>query len=83
MAFATRRSGGASIRSRYFSTSEASDDGRWSTRVIAYVDTALHLATALAVRDQVEDLVLASRDESLGRAARSMGLPVEGRAVAR
>jgi predicted nucleic acid-binding protein len=42
---------------------------------------ALHLATALAVRDQVEDLVLVTHDERLGLAARSMGLPVEGIAV--
>jgi predicted nucleic acid-binding protein len=39
---------------------------------------ALHLATALAVRNQVDDLVLATHDERLGLAARAMGLPVEG-----
>ena len=42
---------------------------------------ALHLATALVVRDQVDDLVLATHDESLGLAARAMGFSVEGLAV--
>lgn len=44
---------------------------------------ALHLATALAVREQVADLVMATHDEALGIAARSMGLPVEGIAATR
>ena len=44
---------------------------------------ALHLATALAVRGEVGDIVLLTHDESLGLAARAMGLPVEGVAVAR
>ena len=42
---------------------------------------ALHLATALAVRDQVDDLVLATHDESLGLAGRAMGFQVEGLTV--
>ena len=39
---------------------------------------ALHLATALALREQVADLVLATHDEALALAARSMGMPVVG-----
>lgn len=39
---------------------------------------ALHLATALAVRDEFPDLVLATHDARLALAATSMGFPVEG-----
>jgi uncharacterized protein len=42
---------------------------------------AVHLATALAVREQVDGLVLATHDERLGLGALAMGLPVEGVAV--
>lgn len=43
---------------------------------------ALHLSTALAVREQVAGLVLATHDFDLALAARSMGLPVAGAATA-
>lgn len=39
---------------------------------------ALHLATALAVRDRFEGLTFATHDERLGLAAAAMGFPVEG-----
>lgn len=39
---------------------------------------ALHLASALAVRDQVDALIFATHDAELGQAARSMGFVVEG-----
>lgn len=42
---------------------------------------ALHLSTALALREQIPDLVLATHDHALGLAARSMGLRVEGAAA--
>ena len=39
---------------------------------------AIHLATALAVRDQLEPLVLATHDRELALAGRSVGFEVEG-----
>jgi predicted nucleic acid-binding protein len=39
---------------------------------------ALHLATALAIRDQVPEVVLATHDVALGQAAAAMGLEVHG-----
>ncbi|MGI8999751.1 MAG: type II toxin-antitoxin system VapC family toxin [Candidatus Limnocylindria bacterium] len=39
---------------------------------------ALHLASALAVRGQISDLMFATHDVELGLAARSMGFTVEG-----
>ncbi len=42
---------------------------------------ALHLATALAIREEIDDLVLATHDAALGLGARAMGFPVEGVAV--
>ena len=39
---------------------------------------ALHLSSALLVRDRYEDLVFATHDEALGLAARAMGFSVEG-----
>jgi len=39
---------------------------------------ALHLATALAVREEIDDLVVATHDAALGLGARAMGFPVEG-----
>jgi predicted nucleic acid-binding protein len=39
---------------------------------------AIHLATALLVREQFDDLVFATHDRTLGIAARSMGFQVEG-----
>ena len=40
---------------------------------------AIHLSTALAVREQERvDLTIATHDEQLARAARAMGLPVVG-----
>lgn len=39
---------------------------------------ALHLATAVQVRDQVTDLVLATHDAQLATGARAMGLTVIG-----
>ncbi len=39
---------------------------------------ALHLASALLVRDRYEGLVFATHDQALGIAARAMGFPVEG-----
>ncbi len=42
---------------------------------------ALHLASALLVREQFDDLTFATHDQSLGLAARSMGFAVEGMAA--
>jgi predicted nucleic acid-binding protein len=39
---------------------------------------ALHLASALLVRERYEDLVFATHDEALGVAARAVGFPVQG-----
>jgi predicted nucleic acid-binding protein len=39
---------------------------------------ALHLASALLVRGQYEDLLFATHDHALGVAARAMGLRVDG-----
>lgn len=39
---------------------------------------ALHLATALLVREQYDELIFATHDQGLGLAARSMGFAVEG-----
>lgn len=39
---------------------------------------AIHLASALAVRDQLEPLVLATHDRELAVAGRSVGFAVEG-----
>lgn len=39
---------------------------------------AVHLATALAVRDQMEGLALATHDTELGTAAQAMGFEVVG-----
>ena len=39
---------------------------------------ALHLASALVVRDRYEGLVFATHDAALGTAARSVGFAVEG-----
>ena len=39
---------------------------------------AIHLATALLVRDQVEGLSVATHDAELGLAARAVGFEVEG-----
>jgi uncharacterized protein len=39
---------------------------------------ALHLASALAVREQFDGLVIATHDAALGTAARSMGFTVAG-----
>lgn len=41
---------------------------------------ALHLATALAIRDQYDDLVVATHDLALATAARAVGFRVEGTA---
>jgi uncharacterized protein len=43
---------------------------------------AIHLATALLVRDQLPDLVVATHDRELALGARSVGLSVLGAAVA-
>lgn len=45
--------------------------------VIGALD-AIHLASALLVRDQYDELLFTTHDEQLAVAARSMGLPVEG-----
>jgi predicted nucleic acid-binding protein len=42
---------------------------------------AIHLASALLVRDRFEDLSLATHDEELGIAARSVGFQVHGLAA--
>ena len=42
---------------------------------------ALHLASALLVRAQYDDLIFATHDQGLGLAARSMGFTVEGMAA--
>ena len=39
---------------------------------------AIHLATALAVRDEYEDVTLATHDRELGLAARAVGFTVAG-----
>ena len=39
---------------------------------------AIHLSTALAVRDQFDELRMATHDAELGIAARSMGFQVDG-----
>ena len=39
---------------------------------------AIHLATALLIRDDVEDLAFATHDEELGIAARATGFAVHG-----
>jgi predicted nucleic acid-binding protein len=39
---------------------------------------ALHLATALAIRDEIPSVMLATHDESLGLAAASLGFEVHG-----
>jgi predicted nucleic acid-binding protein len=39
---------------------------------------AIHLSTALLVREEFEDLVFATHDRALGLAARAMGFQVEG-----
>jgi predicted nucleic acid-binding protein len=39
---------------------------------------AVHLASALLIRDQYEELRLATHDQALGLAARAMGFSVEG-----
>jgi predicted nucleic acid-binding protein len=39
---------------------------------------ALHLASALLVRDQYDELLFATHDHALAVAARAMGLPVDG-----
>lgn len=39
---------------------------------------ALHLATALAIRDEIPSVILATHDESLGVAAASLGFEVHG-----
>jgi predicted nucleic acid-binding protein len=39
---------------------------------------AIHLSSALLVRDHFEDLVFATHDRALGIAARAMGFQVEG-----
>jgi predicted nucleic acid-binding protein len=39
---------------------------------------AIHLASALLMRDEVEDLVFATHDDELGVAAHSMGFDVQG-----
>jgi uncharacterized protein len=39
---------------------------------------AIHLATALLVREQFDELVFATHDRALGIAARAMGFQVEG-----
>lgn len=39
---------------------------------------AMHLASALLVRDRYGDLRFATHDQALGIAARAMGFPVEG-----
>lgn len=39
---------------------------------------ALHLATAVAIRDQVPDLVVATHDVALGLAASALGFEVHG-----
>jgi predicted nucleic acid-binding protein len=41
---------------------------------------ALHLASALIAREEVSDLILATHDQELAIAARSVGLPVVGAA---
>ncbi len=42
---------------------------------------AIHLASALAVRDQFEPLVFATHDKALALAARSVGFAIEGVAL--
>ncbi|HET8784326.1 MAG TPA: PIN domain-containing protein, partial [Candidatus Limnocylindrales bacterium] len=42
---------------------------------------ALHLATALLVREEMQDLVFATHDEELGLAARATGFVVHGVAL--
>jgi predicted nucleic acid-binding protein len=39
---------------------------------------AIHLATALAVRDRFDELSFATHDQELGIAARAVGFPVHG-----
>jgi predicted nucleic acid-binding protein len=39
---------------------------------------AIHLASALAMRDQLEPLILATHDRELANAARSVGFEVQG-----
>lgn len=39
---------------------------------------AIHLASALAIRDEVPDMVIATHDRQLGLAARAMGFEVLG-----
>jgi predicted nucleic acid-binding protein len=39
---------------------------------------AIHLSTALLVREEIEDLVFATHDRALGIAALAMGFQVEG-----
>ncbi len=39
---------------------------------------ALHLASALLVREQYDDLLFATHDHALALAARAMGFPTEG-----
>lgn len=39
---------------------------------------AIHLATALGLRERSEDLHFATHDAELASAARAVGLPVEG-----
>ena len=39
---------------------------------------ALHLATALAIRDDIPSMAFATHDQSLGMAAAAMGLEVHG-----
>ena len=42
---------------------------------------AIHLASALLIRDEVDDLVFATHDEELGLAARATGFAVHGLGV--
>lgn len=42
---------------------------------------AVHLASALLVREQYDELLFATHDQGLGLAARSMGFAVEGMAA--
>lgn len=42
---------------------------------------AMHLASALLVREQYDDMLFATHDEGLGLAARSMGFAVQGLAA--
>jgi predicted nucleic acid-binding protein len=49
----------------------------WRATSLATLD-AIHLATALAIRDELPGMIFATHDDELGVAASSMGFDVQG-----